>query len=109
QNFDEGLVHLQNAGASFAFGLTPGYAGFNTPATFAQVNRALKARTLKYAGDWQGVLTTLQSSFIDPSADLDLGVWHNYFAADNAFNPFFEPRTTYVHPRILAEAQQRGN
>lgn len=109
QNFDEGFTHLQNAGGSFAFGLTAGYAPFNTPSAFAQVNRALKARTLKYAGDWQGALTALQSSFIDPSADLDLGVWNNYFAADNTFNPFFEPRTHYIHPRILDEAQERAN
>lgn len=109
QNFDEGFAHLQNAGAAFPFGLTAGYAPFNTPAAFTQVNRALKARLLKYAGDWQGTLTALQGSFIDASADLDRGVWSNYFVADNAFNPFFEPRTQYVHPRILDEARLKAN
>lgn len=107
--FDEGYQHLQNAGSSFAFGMTEGYDGFDTPQTFAQVNRALKARALKYRGDFQGVLTALAQSFIDPNADLDLGVWHNYYAADNTFNPFFQPRTSYVHPRILDDAQLKPN
>jgi hypothetical protein len=42
--YDEAYQHLQNAGASFAFTLPPGFAGFNTPQTFARVNRALKVR-----------------------------------------------------------------
>jgi hypothetical protein len=109
QLFDEAYQHLQNAGTTFAFSLTPGFAGFNTPTTFARLNRALKARTLKYKGDWQGTLTALQQSFLDANADLALGVYHNYFAADNAFNPFFSPRTTYMHPRILTDAQRKAN
>jgi len=107
--YDEAYAHLQNAGASFPFRLTEGYAGFNTPQTFTRVNRALKARALKTRGDWAGVLTALQQSFMDPSADLALGAYNNYYAADNAFNPFFGQSTQYVHPRILADAQLKGN
>jgi starch-binding outer membrane protein, SusD/RagB family len=107
--YDEAFAHLQNAGSSFAFSLTEGYDGFDTPADFARANRALKVRALKYAGDFQGVLTTLPQTFIDPGGDLDLGVYHNYFAADNAFNPFFSPTNSYVHPRILANAQEKAN
>lgn len=107
--FDEAYQHLQNAGAAFPFGLTPGYAPFNTPQTFARANRALKARALKYSGDFQGVLTALGQSFIDANADLSLGVYNNYFAADNAFNPFFGSRTLYIHPRIRANAQLKAN
>jgi hypothetical protein len=109
QLFDEAYAHLQNAGATFAFSLTAGYAGFNTPQTFARLNRALKARTLKYKGDFAGVLTALQQSFIDPSGALTLGVYHNYFVADNSLNPLWQPRTTYVHPRILLNAQLKAN
>ncbi len=109
RNFDEAFTHLQAAGASFPFGLTPGYAGFNTPATFAQVNRALKARALKTKGDWQAALTALGQSFIDPNGPLNRGVYNDYFAADNTFNPFFQSRTHYVHPRILANAQLKAN
>jgi starch-binding outer membrane protein, SusD/RagB family len=66
-------------------------------------------RALKYAGRWQDVLTTLPQTFIDPAGDLDLGAYFDYFAADNAFNPFNEPRTSYVHPRILDDAQLKAN
>lgn len=107
--FDEAYQHLQNGGSSFPFSLTPGFAGFDTPQTFARVNRALKVRTLKYAGRWQDVLTTLPQTFIDPAGSLDLGAYFDYFAADNAFNPFNEPRTSYVHPRILQNAQLKAN
>lgn len=107
--YDEAYAHLQNAGAAFPFRLTEGYTGFNTPQTFALVNRALKARALKVNGDWAGVLTALQQSFIDSNADLALGAYNNYYAADNAFNPFFGQATQYVHPRILADAQLKGN
>ena len=107
--FDEAYQHLQSAGSTFVFGLTEGYEGFDTPQTFAEVNRALKARALKYRGDFEGVLAALNQSFIDASADLDLGVHHNYFAEDAQFNPFFAPNTQYVHPRILDDAQRKAN
>lgn len=41
---DSGYANLNNGGAAFTFGLPPGFTGFNTPSTFAQVNRALRAR-----------------------------------------------------------------
>lgn len=107
--FDEAYQHLQNGGAAFPFQMIPGFAGFNTPQTFALANRALKARALKYAGRWQEVLTTLPQSFIDPAGDLDAGPKFDYFAADNAFNPFNDPRTSYVHPRILDDAQTQAD
>jgi starch-binding outer membrane protein, SusD/RagB family len=107
--FDEGYQQLQAGGSAFPFSLTPGYAGFDAPSTFAKVNRALKARTLKYMGQWADVLTALGQSFIDPSGDLDMGAWNSYFAADNAFNPFNDPRTQYVHPRFLQDAQLKAN
>jgi len=36
-------------------------------------------------------------------------VYNDYFAADNNFNPFNEPRTSYLHPRFLANAQLKAN
>lgn len=109
QLFDEAFGHLQNAGSFFAFSLTPGYAGFDSPQTFGQLNRALKVRALKYRGRWDDVLSTLPETFIDPDGDLDLGVYHSYFAEDNTFNPFNDPRTSYVHPRIRDDAQLKAN
>ena len=49
----------------------PGFAGFNTPATFRQFNRALRARVAVYRGDFAGALTVLAESFIDPAGPLD--------------------------------------
>jgi starch-binding outer membrane protein, SusD/RagB family len=105
QLFDEAYQHLQSAGSSFAFQLIPGFDGFDTPATFAQANRALKARALKYAGRWQDALNALDQSFVDANAPLDEGIYFDYFAADNVFNPFFGGTTDYLHPRFLANAQ----
>lgn len=60
-------------GASFALGLTSGFAGFDTPATFAQFNRALAARAALYAGDNTAALTHLGNSFMDLAGDLSEG------------------------------------
>ncbi|HET7276370.1 MAG TPA: hypothetical protein VFI91_14470 [Longimicrobiaceae bacterium] len=105
--FDEGQAHLQAAGSTFPFQLTAGYAPFNTPAAFIEVNRALKARTLKYMGRWNDVLTALEGSFIDATADLGLGVYHTYSLADGNSNPFANDDTDYLHPRFLAGAQDK--
>ncbi len=105
--FDEAVVHLQAGGDEFPFRLTPGYASFNTPSSFIEVNRALKARTLKYMGRWEETLAALEGSFVDASADLDLGVYHTYSLADGNSNPFANGDTDYLHPRFLAGAQTK--
>ena len=105
--FDEALTHLNSTGAAFPFQMTPGYAGFNTPATFARVNRALKARALKYMGRWQDALTALQQSFIDPNGAMTLGVHHTYLGSPETNNPFFVVTNDYVHPRIRTGVQNK--
>lgn len=104
--FDEAAAHLQAAGGSFPFQLTPGYEPFTTPASFLQVNRALKARTLKYMGRWSDVLAALDDSFVDASEPMRLGAYSSYSVADGT-NPFFAGGFDYIHPRIRNEAQQR--
>src|SRR3954462_6218633 len=49
---DEAKVHLQAGGATFPFPLHAGFTGFNTPATFLQFNRGIKARTEGYRKPW---------------------------------------------------------
>src|SRR5204862_7943934 len=52
--YDLGYTDLGNAGTSFSFTFTSGFTSngtFNTPATFRQLNRALKARALAEQGD----------------------------------------------------------
>jgi len=86
---------LGNAGSSFAFDLTSGFDGFDTPATMQQANRAIAARFAVYAEDWQGALDALDDSFLNLNAasvaDLKVGPQHIYAGGDDLFNPFFFP------------------
>ena len=85
---DSAKTELQ-AATAFSFDPGPGFVGFNTPATFLKVNRALAARVQAYRASpsapgvgctacWDSVLTNLAASFIDPAAPLDMGVYHAY-------------------------------
>src|SRR5687767_11877352 len=81
---DEAKAHLDAAGtAAFPFTLHAGYAGFNTPATYARYNRALAARAYVYRGSlgcgvpcYQSALTALAASFINPTGPLRAGPFH---------------------------------
>jgi hypothetical protein len=54
---DEAYAELQSAGdAEFPTELPSGFAGFDTPATFAEFNRALRARVALYLTDYPGVM-----------------------------------------------------
>ncbi len=78
---DDANSQLQTAagdGADFPFTLTTGFDGFDTPATFATVNRAIKARVDVYTDDFSGALTALSNSFVDSTASFDLGVYDVY-------------------------------
>ena len=91
---DEGKTALAGAGASFAFTLQSGFAGFDTPATFLKFNRALKARVEVIRGSQAAASrVTLTPSPPSPSRlprrwvahrrwpDLDVGPTHVYSAA----------------------------
>ncbi len=73
---DEGLVHLNAAGTTFKFSLSSGFSGFDTPGTFAQFNRAVRATASLYAGNFSDALTDLNDSFFDLNGDLTTGVRH---------------------------------
>jgi hypothetical protein len=75
---DEAYADLQSAGDAFRFVLSSGFAGFDTPAGFAQVNRALKARAAVYAEDWAAAEDALSNSFLDLAGALATGVYHVY-------------------------------
>ncbi|MGH7696289.1 MAG: RagB/SusD family nutrient uptake outer membrane protein, partial [Gemmatimonadaceae bacterium] len=109
---DEAKTHLNAAGTAFAFTLTSGFAGFNTPATFLRFNRAIKARMEVYRQRWNDAMTALNESFISTSATtaaaLATGVYHVYSTASgDAVNPLFDPapRALVAHPSFLTEAQ----
>ena len=114
--FDEAKVDLTAGGAAFPFQLTSGFAGFNTPATFLKLNRALKSRVDIYRGDWATALVTLGESFISTSstsaASLATGAYHVYSTTSgDALNPLFDaaPRALVALPSFLTEAQRRAD
>lgn len=73
QLLDQGADELGKAGASFAFPLSSGYAGFNTPTNFLRFNRGLAARISLYQGNNAAALTALSGSFYNVVGDLKAG------------------------------------
>jgi len=121
---DSARTELQ-AATAFPFDPGPGFVGFNTPATFLKVNRALAARVQAYRASpfkpgvgctacWDSVLTDLTASFIDPAAALDVGVYHSYSTGNqdltNALSQDPATAIQLVHPMVKdsAETQSTG-
>lgn len=107
---DDGLTALNGGGAEFPFSLSPGFADFNTPATFAEFNRALKARVEAYRGNYAAALTALTGSFLDPAAPLTLGAYHSYSTGSgDTPNALFDPtgRAILAHPSIVTDAEAK--
>ncbi|HEU4746939.1 MAG TPA: RagB/SusD family nutrient uptake outer membrane protein [Gemmatimonadaceae bacterium] len=107
---DEGLTELQGGGTAFPFSLSPGFSGFNTPATFATFNRALKARVEAYRGNYAAVLAALGGSFLDPAGSLSLGAYHSYSTGSGDIqNALFDPtgRAILGNPSIVTEAESK--
>ena len=75
---NDGYDDLTNGGDAFNFVLTSGFAGFDTPATFAGFNRALAARVTLYKGDYSNVEALLNASFFDKTGSLTTGVYMVY-------------------------------
>ena len=112
QFLDDGYADLLAADTSFSFALSTGFALFNTPATFATFNRALRARVAIYQNDYQGALDALTPSFFDPAGLLTLGAYHSYGtgSGDVASNPVYEDPTAtsiklFAHPSFTADAE----
>ncbi len=109
---DDANTKLAAGGASFPFGLTTGFTGFNTPSTFAQVNRALRARVAVYQKDYPTALTALAASFLSTSAPLTLGAY-DVFSTNpgDALNILYDPGATqyFAHPSFVTDAQTRAD
>lgn len=111
QRLDEAQAHLQNAAASFPFQLSEGFAGFDTPASFIPFNRAIKARIMAEMADYDGVLTALNESFLDPAGELGHGVYNSYSTnSGDRTNPFFDPQgLSYLSDTtFVVDAQQQA-
>jgi hypothetical protein len=117
RRLDAGFQALQNAGAAFSGGangfvLSRGYASFSTPAQFARVNRALRARLAIWQGDFAAANTALQQSFITAdSTQMGLGAYLVFgTGAGDATNGIFEPPASMVirfwsHPTFESECE----
>ncbi|MEX2111437.1 MAG: RagB/SusD family nutrient uptake outer membrane protein [Gemmatimonadaceae bacterium] len=107
---DQGQLDLQAGGTVFPFSLSPGFASFNTPATFIMFNRALKARVEAYRGNYSAALTAVNGSFIDPAAPLTLGAYHSYSTGSgDTQNALLDPtgRAIVANPTIVTDAETK--
>lgn len=114
---DAAQGHLNAASAEFPFELSSGFAGFDTPATFLPLNRALAARVHVYRGgegigtpvdEFTAALTALGNSFIDDGVTtvegLNEGAYHVYGSqAGGNTNDLFQPSddpNIRAHPSV---------
>jgi hypothetical protein len=122
---DDGAADLAAGGATFPFTLSTGFAGFDTPPTFLQFNRAIAARVLNFRASigcgatcYNQALTALAASFVSPVggattlADLNRGVYNVYSTAagdtPNA-NSFAQDNYIFAHASIQTDAQSGGS
>ncbi len=102
---DEAATLLTNGGSSFVFNLSAGFAGFTTPATFRQVNRALSARVRIYQGDKAGAISGIAGSFFNINGSMSTGPKHSYSIETR--NPMFhhpDEDLFTVHPTFISNA-----
>lgn len=102
---DEGHTHLENAGETFPFQLSPGFAGFNTPTTFRQFNRALAARVAVYRGRYPEALTALSQSFLNQTQPLELGIYHSFGTNSGDTDNGLISVNVFAHPSIVTDAE----
>ena len=119
---DAAATNLAGGGAAFPFTFPPGFAGFNTPSTFTQFNRALKARAAANyatagggAAAWTTTLTALQASFLNAGATtrtaLDVGPFYSYGPSPDTPNNIAASVTStlYGHMSFLTDAQKKAD
>lgn len=94
---DDGAAQLDKAGTSFAFATPSGFAGFNTPTTFKQFNRAIALRVAIYQADWAKAATLLPQTFYNATGDLTAGPKHTFSATPPDFaNPLINTATVRI-------------
>ena len=119
---DAAATNLANGGGSFPFALSPGFAGFNTPASFALFTKALKGKvSANYAtagggaAAWTASLAALNASFLDASATtrsaFDVGVYNTYGSSPDTPNGNSVATNTvlYAHTSVLTDVQFKAD
>lgn len=113
---EQGQQHLTSAGSTFAFKLSSGFAGFDTPSSFLEFNRAWAGLAAVYDGDGTSALSALSNSYLDLNGNLEKGPKHIFGlgGGDQANTVFKVPSTTekpnngdqiIVHNTWLADAE----
>ena len=120
---DDASAKVVSAGSTaFPFTLEPGFAGFNTPATFNTFVQALKAKAAAHyatagggATAWQASLTALGKSFLNAGATtraaFDVGVYDTYAPSPDTPNPLSNATNTnlYAHMTFQSDAQLKSD
>ena len=108
---DAGYSNLNSAGSAFSFSLSSGFTGFDTPATFANFNRGLRARVAVHQSNWSAAQTALDNcSAWANSSNPDEGVYHAFSSgANDQGNEMYEDPTAttiklMVHPSFYTDA-----
>jgi hypothetical protein len=109
---DSGNSDLGSGGSEFPFKLSDGFMGFDTPASFKMINRALAARVALYQGDKTSALSAITDSFIDMNGDLTTGAYYVFSNSGNDIaNPVFDALNSstagarIVQPNFITEAE----
>jgi len=115
---EEGAGDLENGGEDFPFILSSGFDGFDDPASFIEVNKAISARVAAYQEDYPAVLAFLEDSFLSLDAsNLDEGLYYN-FSLDqrDILNPLFQSiegltaaNARIVQPDFVTDAEEEDN
>ncbi|QNK61843.1 RagB/SusD family nutrient uptake outer membrane protein [Pedobacter sp. PAMC26386] len=93
---DNASAQLKQAGDTFMFNVPSGFAGFDTPLTFLQFNRAIAARVAIYQQDWTGALANLNASYFKIDGPLSTGPVLNWGVAPDVLNPLYQPLNSAV-------------
>ena len=126
---DEADADLGAGAEEFQFELPSGFDGFDTPETFREFNRGLKAKVAYYqafdlfartggadpgpssartidAAALTAAEQALAASFLNLSGDMDAGVYHTYSTASGDYvNPNFNQAIYRINPRVIREAE----
>lgn len=126
---DSGYADLTAGAEEFAFELPSGFSGFDTPETFAEFNRGLKAKVAYYqafdlfartggatpaasgartidAAALTEAEQALAASFMVNDAEDLSGPFYTYSAASGDYvNPNFNQNLYRINPRVLTESE----
>jgi hypothetical protein len=121
-SLQQAVTNLNAGGATFAYKLPPGFAGFDTPATFVKFTQALLAKEEAHyatagggSSAWAAAVTALNASFLNLNATtrtaFDVGPFNTYGVAPDSPNGLTQATNTnlYAHMSLQRDAQLKAN